>query len=214
MAKSKNVRSDDIKTPLAVIAYAHNLFEPQERDNGKKQYGCTLLFPKSADISALRKLVGDTALAKWGEKAKALVESEILKSPFLDGDGKQGKHKETGEPHKGFPGHWFIRCASGIDFKPKVWDAKRNPIYEKDEIPSGSEVYAVVNCYAWENDEGGKGVSFGISHVQRVKKAEGDAILGGGGGGPDPDKFFEKIEDEGDAPAETKGGAGAAGLFG
>lgn len=214
MAKSNNVRSEDMKTPLAVIAYAHNLFDVQERDNGKKQYGCTLLFPKSADISALRKLAGDTAVAKWGDKTKQLVEAEILKIPFLDGDGKQGKHKETGEPHKGFPGHWFIRCVSGQDFKPKVWDRKRNPIFEKSDVPSGSKGYAVVNCFAWENDDGGKGVTFGISHFQLVEKAEGDAVLGGGGGGPDPDKFFEKIEDEGDAPESTKDGKGAEGLFG
>ena len=43
---------------------------------------------------------------------------------------------------------------------------------------------------------------------------EGDEVLGGGGGGPDPDKFLEKLADEGDAPAETKSGAGAGGLFG
>jgi hypothetical protein len=46
-----------------------------------------------------------------------------------------------------------------------------------------------------------------------VKKAEGDEILGGGGG-PAPEKYFEAIADEGDAPAETKTGAGAKGFFG
>jgi hypothetical protein len=45
--------------------------------------------------------------------------------------------------------------------------------------------------------------------AQKVKEGES---LGGGGAGS-PDQYFEKIEDEGEAPAETKAGAGAAGLF-
>ena len=73
------------------------------------------------------------------------------------------------------------------------------------------QVYAVVNCYTWENDKNGKGISFGVSLVQVVKKAEGDEVLGGGGG-PDADKFFDTIPDDGDsAPA---GSDGAASLFG
>ena len=82
---------------------------------------------------------------------------------------------------------------------------------EVDGIPSGSQVYAVVNCYTWENDKNGKGISFGVSLVQVVKKAEGDEVLGGGGG-PDADKFFDTIPDDGDStPA---GSDGAASLFG
>lgn len=203
-------RSEDVKTPLAIAAFAHNLFEMNDRS----KYGVSLLFKKGSDISELEAAALAAAKEEWGDKAVQMIKDEIIKTPFLDGDGKQGKSKETGEPHKGFPGHRFIRCVSGADHNPKVWDKKRTPIFEKSECPSGSQVYAVVNAFTWTNDEGGKGISFGISHVQVVKKAEGDEVLGGGGGGPDPDKFFEKIEDEGDAPAETKGGAGAAGLFG
>lgn len=203
-------KGPDYKTPLAIVAYAHNLFEL----NDKNKYGASFLFKKGSDISVLENAALEVAKMAWGDKAVDMIKNEIIKTPFLDGDGKQGKHKETGEPHKGFPGHRFIRATSGPDFKPKIWDKKRNPIFEKAECPSGSQVYGVVNAFAWQDDEGGKGITFGISHVQVVKKAEGEEVLGGGGGGPDPDKFFEKIEDEGDAPAETKGGAGAAGLFG
>lgn len=206
-------RSEDVKTPRAIIAFAHNLFEPRERDNGQKSYGCTLLFKKGTDLSALEGLVVDAITQEWGDKAVQMFKDGLIKNPFLDGDGKQGKSKETGEPHKGFPGTTFIRCTSGADFKPKVFDRRRNPVFEKDDCRSGSEVFAVVNAYTWENRENGKGVSFGVSIVQVIKNAEGDEILGGGGG-PDPDKFLEVIEDEGEAPAETGGGKGASGLFG
>ncbi|MFY7925547.1 MAG: ssDNA-binding protein [Aquidulcibacter sp.] len=205
-----NSRSEDAKTPLAIVAFAHNMFEV----NNRNKFGCSLLFPKGTDISVLQKLANDAAVAEWGDKVKAMVENGMLKSPFLDGDGPQAVNKETLARHPGFAGHTFIRCVSGVDYKPKVWDRKRNPIFEKSECPSGSKGYAVVNAFAWTNDEGGKGISFGISHFQVVEKAEGDAVLGGGGGGPAADKFLEVLDDAGDAPAETKGGAGAAGLFG
>lgn len=202
-------RSEDIKTPLCTIAFAHNLFEMNDR----KKFGASLLFKKGSDISVLEAAALAAAKDEWGDKAVQMIKDEIIKTPFLDGDGKQGKSKETGEPHPGFPGHRFIRLVSGEDYKPKVWDKKRNPIFEKAECPSGSQVYAVVNAFTWTNDEGGKGISFGVSHVQVVKKAEGDEVLGGGGGGPAAEKFLEVIEDEGDAPDSTRGGAGAAGLF-
>lgn len=208
-------RSEDVKTPLATIAFSRDLFKTRDRDNGSKGYGCTLLFPKSTDLSALTKAVTEAAVAEWGEKAKQMLKDEIIKSPFLDGDGKQGKNKETGEPHKGYPGTRFIRCTSGAGHQPKVFGRNAiSRITEEAEMPSGSKVYAVVNAYTWENKENGKGISFGVSIVQLHTKAEGDDVLGGGGGGPDPSKFLEKLEDEGEAPSETKGGAGAGGLFG
>src|SRR5699024_954018 len=123
------------------------------------------------------------------------------------------RSKQTGEPHAGFPGTIFIRCTSGEDYKPRVYDRRRNPVMAADGCNSGSKVYAVVNAFTWENRENGRGISFGVSMVQVVNNAEGADILGGGGG-PNPDDFFETIEDDGGAAAETSSGDGAAGLFG
>lgn len=205
-------RSDDKKTPKAIIAFTNNLFKARDRDNGSKSLGCTLLFPKSTDLTVLQELAVSAAVDEWGDKAKSMIKEGIIKSPFLDGDGKQGKSKETGEPHKGFPGHTFVRCTAGVDYPPKVFARNaRDRLTTEAEIPSGSQVFAVVNAYTWENKENGKGISFGVSIVQLIKSAEGDEILGGGG--PDPDKFLEAIPDEGDAPA-TKSASGAASLFG
>lgn len=202
-------RSEDTKAPRSVVAFAHNLFEL----NNRGKYGCSLLWPKGTDLSELKNLAAKTAIDEWGEKAKTMIENKVIKTPFLDGDGPNAVHNETGERYKGFAGTEFIRCVSGKDFKPKVFDKKRNLVMEKADCPSGSIVIPVINAFAWTNDEGGKGVSFGISMLQIAKVAEGDEILGGAGG-PDPDKFLETLADEGDAPAETKSGSGAAGLFG
>ena len=211
----KTEYSEDIKTPPAIIAYANNLFEVRENKSGRKQYGCVLLFPKATtDMSKIIGIIAEAATKSWGEKAKARLKDDLIKSPILDGDGKQGKNKETGEPHPGYAGHWFIRCNSGEKRPPKVFARNAvNRITDDTEMPSGSTVFGVINAWTWNNEEQGDGVSLNINIVQLVKKAEGDEVLGGGGGGPDPERFLEKIVDEGDAPAETKSGAGAGGLF-
>lgn len=203
-------RSEDRKTPLARLAFANGLFKLRENDTGRKSWTCVLLFPKSVDISALQQMAVAAAVEEWGDKAKQMIKDGLIKNPFLDGDGKQGKSKKTGEPHPGFPGHTFLRCTSGEDFRPKLVDQKVLPITSADELYSGCWVYAVVNAFTWENKENGKGITFGVSMIQKVRD---DESLGGTGGG-DPDQYFEKIDDEGDAPAETRDGAGAAGLFG
>lgn len=204
-------RSEDVKTPLARLAFTDSLFKPQERKGGKKQWGCSLLWPKGTDLSVLEKAALDAAVEEWGPNAAQMIKDEIIKSPFLDGDSKQGKNKETGVPHDGFPGHRFIRVISGEDYRPKLINRQVLPITDKADCASGMLAYAVVNAFTWQNDENGKGISFGVSMIQ-VAKDDGTR-LGGTGGGGNPEQFFEKIADEGDAPDSTKSGAGAAGLF-
>ena len=206
-------RSEDVKTPLAIASFTGDLFKARERDIGAKGFGVTLLFPKTTSLAELEGVALAAAKEEWGEKAVQWIKDGVIKTPFLDGDGPQGVSKKSGERHAGYAGHRFIRCTSGVDYKPKVFDKRRNPVLDQDGCTSGSHVYAVVNAYTWDNAQNGKGISFGVSLVQVAKLAEGADVLGGGGGA-DPDKFFDKIDDEGEAPAETKGGAGAGGLFG
>lgn len=204
-------RSEDVKTPLARLAFVQGLFELQTTKSGKKQWNVTLLFPKATDLKALHEAAFEAAEKAWPGKAKQFIQDGLIKSPFLDGDGKQGLSKKTGERHAGYAGHTFVRLISGEEWRPKLLNQKVLPITGKDQLKSGDYAYAVVNAFTWENDEQGKGLSFGVSMIQKAR--DGDP-LGNVGGGGDPDKFFEKIEDEGDAPESTKSGAGAGGLFG
>lgn len=203
-------RSEDVKVPLARLAFTDGLWELQVDDKGSKSWQVTLLWPKSVDLKALHAAALAAAKEEWGDKAEGWIKDGTIKNPFLDGDGKQGKSKKTGEPHEGFPGNTFVRCKSGEKYRPKLVDKNVLPITEHDGCYSGCYGYAVVNAYTWDNKEQGKGISFGISMVQVAKDGE---RLGGGAPG-NPDEHFEKIDDEGDAPASTKAGAGAGGLFG
>lgn len=201
-------RSEDFKTPLARLSYP-NLFKPQVMDDGKKKFNCTMLIPKS-DKDGLAKLaaaIKEVVVKQWGEKGLARLQAGAIKSPILDGDGPQGLNKKSGERHAGYEGHWFIRAGANEDRPPRLFNKKVLPATQ-DDIYAGSYVYAVVNAYAWSNPKNGDGVSFGLTYVQAAK--DGERL---GGGAPAADKFFESIADEGAAPAETKDGAGASGLF-
>jgi hypothetical protein len=199
--------SNDIETPLARLSFP-NLLKPSKNDEGKESYNAVLLFDKSIDISALKKAAGECAVEKWGATATKLFADGLIKSPFLDGDGPQGRSKKTGESHKGYPGTTFVRVTSGLDFRPKGVNSKAFLITDPEEVYAGCYIKALVNPFAWENPKTGKGISFGISCYQVVK--DGERL---GGGGTDPTKYFSAIPDEGDAPKETKSGKGADAFF-
>ena len=203
--------TDSIRAPLARLAFV-NLLKPGERFNRKSKknaeyYNCNLLWPKSQDLTELRKLVVEAAVAEWGEKAKELLNSEVIHNPFLDGDGKNAVNKKTGERYAGYKGTTFVRVGSYQ--RPKMVTKKLEPVTSSDELYSGCYVYAVLNAYTWTDDQGGRGVSLGLNMIQVVKDGE---RLGGGGGG-DPDKFFEKIDDEPDGPTSGDKPKDAGGLF-
>jgi hypothetical protein len=204
-------KSDDFRTPLARLAWSDGLFEPQEDDYGKKWWTCSLLFQKGTDMSELENAALAACEAEWGDKAREWIKNGVIKTPFLDGDGKAGRDKD-GNTREGFANTTFIRPKSGLKYEPQKikWfkgEQGPTPATEKD-LYSGCYVYAVLNAFTWDNPKQGKGVSFGLSLVQKVK--DGDRM--GGGGGVDVKKWAMQVETEA-APASTKGGKGAGGLF-
>lgn len=212
-------RAAEMKTGLVRTSFVENLFEPRAaEEGGAKKYGCTLLIPKSdtATVNALQaNIIEACVAASWGDEAKVrqMIQNGIIKLPVLDGDGPQGVNKKTGERHPGYEGHFFIRTSSGLDYPPQVFDEYVQKIASNDRsrFKSGDYGYAVISAYTWDHPKSGKGVTFGISGIQKVKS--GDAL--GGGGGTDAEKFFKPEAVGGEsAPDETKGGAGASALFG
>lgn len=217
MARSNDISLQKINLETR-ISYSQFCFEPNTNEQGRKQYQGTFLFPKTADKSALDAMVLEVLVEEFGGRMGGqagvieAIKAGVIKSPFLDGDGKQGRDKE-GKPKAGYAGHWFIRATSGEDYPPKMLISQRGAIVpgSKTDIKSGDYGFPVLNAYTWDNAKNGKGCSFGFSMF--MKSRDGEAIGGAGGPGK-PDEYFEAIPDEGAAPDQTKGGAGAAGLFG
>ena len=203
-------RSADFKTSLCRVSFANSLFKPRaQQEGGVEKYGCTLIFEKSGDRSALDAAVKGVIVAQWGDKGLERAKAGLIKSPFLDGAGKEARNKKTGEIHPGFgPDVFFLRVQS-IRQPVLRYRSEHIPATE-EEIYSGCYGKAVLNAFAWTNAQNGDGVSFGIQFFQKIK--DGDRL--GGSGGVDAGKWMESVPDEGEAPEATRTGAGASGLFG
>lgn len=204
-------RSEDFKTPMCRLSYAFGLFKARAQEEGKRpQFGCTLIFPKVGEAMViLEKAVTEACEQEWPGKWRDMIASEIIRTPFLKGDGKQARNKESGELHPGMgPDVFFIRPNANEDRPPLVRFRSPNLQATEEEAYSGCYGKAVLNAYAWLSPQGGRGISFGIQMFQKLQ--EGERL---GGGGPiSADKWHEKIEDTG--PAPQTGSQGAGSLFG
>lgn len=205
-------RTEDFRSPLARLSRV-NLFAPRvnKKDPTRKpKYEVNLLYPKSADLSAIKAAVIQAAKAEWGDKAVDLLKNGVIKQPILDGDGPQGLNKQSGERYKELEGMFFIRCASNL--QPALLNPKVIQAVEGTHLYSGCYGYAAIHACTWESAEQGRGVSIGISMVQHAK--DGERL---GGGQADPSKFFETIPDDdsgnGGAGAAADTGDGAGALF-
>jgi Protein of unknown function (DUF2815) len=203
-------RSKDFKTPLCRLSFANSLFKPRaQQEGGTEKYGCTLIFDKSVDRRPLEEALRGVIVAQWGDKGLERAKAGLIKSPFLDGAGKEARNKKTGELHPGYgPDVFFIRVQS-IRAPLVRWRSENIPATE-DEVYSGCYGKAVLNAFAWTNAQNGDGVSFGIQMFQKLQ--EGERL--GGGGGLDASSWMETVPDMGEAPDATRSGAGAGGLFG
>lgn len=216
MARSQDISFQKLGIETRV-SYAQYCFDANTTESGKKQFQGTFLFPKTIDKSALDALVLEVLVEEFGGKMGGqagvidAIKNGVIKSPFLDGDGKQGRDKE-GKPKPGYAGHWFIRCTSGEEYPPKMFMSRNGAVVPatKPDVKSGDYGFPVINTYSWDNPKNGKGASFGFSMF--MKSRDGESL--GGGAPSNPDGYFEAIKDEGAAPDATKGGAGAGGLFG
>lgn len=228
---AKFARTDDFRAPIARLSYAQNLFKARAaKGSTREKFGCTLIFPKTelslpsckfqdGTTKSFEKIVADLIMEQWGEKGLERAKKGLIRLPWLAGDGKEARNKETGELHPGMgPEVFFIRTQANYDTArqnngaPRVFPSTTSTAVPatQEEVYSGCYGLPVINFFCWNNVENGDGVSAGIQMF--FKKADGEKI--GGSGSADPDKWTETVEDTGAAPAETKTGAGAGGLFG
>lgn len=144
------------------LSYPH-LFTKQSYSKGgptaeDAQYSATILLPKSIDVNPVWAALQAAAIKKWGKIPAA------LKYPLLDGDVL---YADDSAKFNGYQNTWAIRCTSK-DRRPGVVDQRVQPISDPGEIIAGYWVNISVNAFAWEM--GRKGISFGISNVQLVRR--------------------------------------------
>ena len=167
-----------------------------ETDESKAKFQITIALPKADPFwKQVAEQIKVAATDKWGKIPAT------LKRPVKDGDEMVDDDGELRYPE--FEGCYTLQASTKR--KPDVADAALNPVLEADALYSGAYYRAAVRAYAWSHATGGKGVSFSLETVQKVK--DGDSL--GGGGGKASDDFADFAEE-----VPTEGGAEAEDLLG
>lgn len=169
-----------VVTPKFRVSYP-NVFKARLNDlNGQQEYSVVALFPKDADLTALKAAAQEAIVKKWGEdKAKWPTN---LKSPFRD---VEDRRKEGVLPPGYEEGSVFMNLKTRQ--KPGVVDENVQPVLEESTFYAGCWARASLNAYAYDQ-KGNKGVAFGLGNIQKV--GDGDPL----GGRTAPQQDFAPIE--------------------
>ena len=187
MSESKKLIT---RTPFigSFVSLAEPSLPHGETDETKLKYQITIALAKD---DPFWKEVGAEIKATAAEKWSKIPAN--LKRPVRDGDANLDDDGELKYPEH--EGCYTLQASSKR--KPDVADAALRPILEADELYSGAYYRAAVRAYAWTHATGGKGVSFSLETVQKVKDGE---PLGGGGGKAEDD--FATFKEEGGETGE------------
>lgn len=199
---------ENIITPEFRASYP-NIITPKMNDLSKEmEYSVIALFPKGADLSALKKQAADAVKEKWPAGAPA-----GLRSPFRDQGEKVVKDKTTGVAQTGPDGKPVLALGheAGAIFmnfkakqKPGLVGPSNQAIIDPSEIYGGVWLRAQVRAYTY-GGPGTKftpGVAFGLQNVQKLR--DGEPL----GGRMKPEDAFEPV-----AGADGTGNADATSIF-
>jgi hypothetical protein len=188
MAKSKNARSEKMKTPQFRVSFPHVFTPAKSIDGGKEKYSIVMLFDKKSDLKEMKKEVSAIIKEQWGEMPKN------FQSPFKSGNEKYENNPELYAPYKD---HTVITASSMS--QPGIVDRRRQAIIDPSEFYAGCYAHATVNAFTWEY-MGKKGVSFGLQNVQMLN--DGEAFSGKAKAEDDFDAI-DDVEDEEDTSSEV-----------
>jgi len=183
-------------TTIAFRASYPNLFKPRKNDlSGKDEYSVVALFPKNADLSAIKNAINAAGVKKWGADPKKWPKP--IRNPLRD-QKERGKEDEgTGKlimPDGYVEGAFFLTLKSVV--APGLVDHQVQPIIDESEIYPGVWLLANINAFAYDN-KGNRGISFGLNHIQKVRDDAGFS----GGRGRASDVFAPVAASTGDASA-------------
>lgn len=166
----------NIVTPEFRVSYP-SVFKAKKNDmSGKTEYSLVALFPKGADLSALKKAMEEACAKKWGDKKNW---PKNLYNPLRDQAEKAKEDETTGKkmlPPGYEAGAMFMTIRS--QQRPGVVDQNVQPVLDESVFYAGCYARASVRAYAY----GGPGtsfkpgVSFGLGNVQKTR--DGEAFTG------------------------------------
>lgn len=179
-----------VLTPEFRVSYPHVFKAQAIKPTDKPKFSVTMLFPKNADLSALKEAMRQAKIAQFGPKENW---PDDLESPVVDGDNPKHADKE------GYKGHWVIKASTNEDQRPGVVDENVQPIVDQAKFYPGCYARAYIYAYVWEY-MGKQGVGFILDHVQKLR--DGKSF----GGKKPADQVFSPVGtgDSGDFEDDTE----------
>jgi len=145
-------------TPEFRASYA-NVWEPGKTPSGDMKYSVSMIFPKTTDLTEIRKAIKACIVEKHGEDEKKWPKG--LKNPLRDGDAERDG--------KEYAGSFFINA--GSKNQPGIVDQNVKPITERDEFYSGVYARASVSFFYFDK-AGNRGVGVGLNNLMKTKDGE------------------------------------------
>ena len=183
----------NVVTPEFRVSFP-SLFKPKKNElSGKDEFSVVALFPKNADLTALKKAAAEAIEKKWGmDKAKW---PKNIRTPFRD----QGEKAKDVDGKRVLPagheeGAVFINLKSVN--RPGVVDSSVQPMLDETQLYAGCYARAAISVYCYDQ-AGNRGVSFGLQHVQKTR--DGDPL----GGRVRVEDAFTPVASEGSAKASA-----------
>lgn len=170
--EDKKVTTTEFRTSFPTV------FKPKAYRNQEPKYSITMLFPKKADLTAMKRAAFNAATEKWGAKDQWPAR---LKMPFRDGNEKADM--------KGYKDHIFVSATSKQ--RPGLVNQKRENILSEEEFYAGCYARATLIAFAYDVD-GNKGVSFSLQNLQKLKDGEKFS------GRREASEEFDEVEDSSD----------------
>lgn len=182
--------SDLFITPQFRAAFI-SVHRPSKPKNAKPdqapKFSVRACFPPDTDLSELKK-AAQTCAETWSWKGGSVPKN--LRSPFR-------KNEELDDPINGVGDDWTVMTFSAAqDKRPGVVDANRQDITDETDCYSGAWYRVQVDVYGYEQ-QGNKGVTFGLKNVQKLREQkDSEPAIGGGGGRMPASKAFTAVQSE------------------
>jgi hypothetical protein len=132
-----------------------------ETDPEKARYQVSLLVPKGTDFSLLEDEIETLCVDKWGKDYKRKAKVKI---PFIKTED-QPKLMDYAEDYP-----TLLRLNSKT--KPQVVHANGGEFAEEDDVRGGRWAVVSMRPYAYEHQQGGRGVSLELINVQLWEEDE------------------------------------------
>lgn len=161
-------------TPLFRVSFNH-LWKPSRTDEGKIIYSVTGIFePDKAALAGMFAEIKSAIDTKWKGKAPAGLRMPIRfgkRGTAPTPENPAGTADEFDfEKYPEYEGK-YVATFRSYDRPVGLVDAQRNPILNQDEFYSGCYAIASYGCFVYDRKDG-KGVSFGLYNVMKIKDGE------------------------------------------